>query len=156
MAIPGAAGRVEVGGKSISVAQGAMAFALSNHYAATVLVGIGSRKQLDEMTALGSGSLAVDDGFAANVLAFAETIGKGFCLQCGYCRPYCPEGIDIPLVFKAQIYKDKFGLNRCTAWTPESIRQTVEKCTACGACMAGCPEKLDIPSRLREAASRGD
>ncbi|MBI2842363.1 MAG: aldo/keto reductase [Armatimonadetes bacterium] len=152
MGIPGEAGRLEIGGESMSVAQGAVAFALSNRYAATVVVGLGSKKQLAEMVELENRKQSMDDGFAEKVATLAETIGKGFCLQCGYCKPYCPEGIDIPFVFKAQIYSEKFGMKRCTMWTPESIKQIVDKCTACGECLVGCPEKLTIPDRLRKSA----
>ena len=57
--------------------------------------------------------------------------------------------IDIPMVFKSQIYREKFGMQRCTMWTPESIAEIATKCTACGQCLPHCPNELDIPAYLR-------
>ena len=149
LAIPKEAAQLDINGQSLGVAQGAIKFALSRNVADNVLVGLGTQKELTELMSLADAEHSFDAEHEEKVKELAEKLGKGFCLQCGYCKPHCPEEIDIPLVFKSQIYREKFGMKRCTMWTPESIAEIAAKCTACGQCLPHCPNKLDIPAHLR-------
>jgi predicted aldo/keto reductase-like oxidoreductase len=73
------------------------------------------------------------------------------CTNCKYCMP-CPEGVDIPQVFK--IY-NQYALNH---WEQQFIRnyenldpeKRAENCIACGICMEHCPQGIEIPARMED------
>ena len=74
------------------------------------------------------------------------------CLQCGYCRP-CPQGLNIPEVFRAQMIMDSYpdGLKATGRALYEGLDAKPDVCLECGKCVAKCPAGIDIPARLREA-----
>ncbi len=75
------------------------------------------------------------------------------CTSCQYCMP-CPQGVNIPLLFKAYnqyaISKQKWGFLESYEEIPASDRADV--CIACGQCMEHCPQKIQIPDRMKEIA----
>jgi len=74
------------------------------------------------------------------------------CLQCGYCQP-CPQGINIPAVFRAQMVVESYpdDLKALGYDTYDALAVKPDACEACGECVAKCPAGLDIPERLKEA-----
>ena len=150
LAIPKDVAQLRIDGESLGIAQGAVKYALASDFGDTVVVGLGSEKELEEISSLGNEPQSFDNEYIEKLTGLAEQVGKGFCLQCGYCKSACLEEIDIPLIFKAQIYKEKFGRQRCTMWTPESIKSLTEKCSDCGKCIPECPNNLNIPELIRK------
>jgi hypothetical protein len=75
------------------------------------------------------------------------------CLQCGYCRP-CPQGIDIPAVFRARMIAESYPehLREEGYRLFESLEVGPEACTECEKCVENCPAGIDIPTRLQESA----
>lgn len=73
------------------------------------------------------------------------------CTSCRYCMP-CPEGVDIPHMFK--IYNDyqisgyKQGFIHAYEKTEEAKR--ADNCIACGKCMEHCPQGIEIPDRMED------
>jgi predicted aldo/keto reductase-like oxidoreductase len=75
------------------------------------------------------------------------------CTACRYCMP-CPQGVDIPLMFKIYnnyaISKHKWAFAEEYEETEESKRAV--HCIACGECMPHCPQKIEIPTKMTEIA----
>lgn len=102
----------------------------------------------------------------------AAELGNYVCRQCGKCLP-CPQGIDIPTVFKLEGYFDRqmadgtasntaeyalrdrlrfwFGNRDMATKRYEELRVKADSCTDCGACTPRCPYGLDITRKLRIA-----
>jgi predicted aldo/keto reductase-like oxidoreductase len=142
--------KFNTGEKMVGVSEACLKFALSREQLDVILVGMGSLREVQENSVLGWRSQCLTRAEVNELLAKAESLGKDFCLQCGYCKPVCPEGIDIPLVFKAQVYEERYGINDITLWNPRRMSNMVEKCTECGKCMEKCPAKLQIPDLLKK------
>jgi len=75
------------------------------------------------------------------------------CLRCGYCLKVCPQGIQIPEVFRAvYVYKGypeetrEMGIQ-----IYQSLETSPEECIECESCVEECPAGINIPERLKEA-----
>ncbi len=72
------------------------------------------------------------------------------CTDCGYCTP-CPEGVDIPGVFRA--YNEYAITEREGALVGRIEKKDPnarpEACIACGVCLEHCPQGIDIPDELK-------
>jgi uncharacterized protein len=99
-----------------------------------------------------------------------EELGAYVCRQCGKCLP-CPEGINIPEIFKYEGYYDRqmrdgivrnsaeFALrDRLRFWFGNSelakdkyskLEVKAHQCTSCGDCIPRCPYKIDIINKLK-------
>ncbi|MCL2089289.1 MAG: aldo/keto reductase [Oscillospiraceae bacterium] len=67
------------------------------------------------------------------------------CTTCGYCMP-CPEGIDIPGIFKLWNGVNVLGNTENSAELDRAVSRI--NCTKCGACEKKCPNSLEIIKML--------
>jgi len=97
-------------------------------------------------------------------------LGNYVCRLCGKCLP-CPEGIDIPEIFKYEGWYDRqmrdqvvrsapdFALrDRLRFWFENmerareayrTLKKGADTCTECGECVPKCPYRLDIIAKLK-------
>ncbi len=102
----------------------------------------------------------------------ALELGNYVCRQCGKCLP-CPEGIDIPEIFKYEGYYDRQMTDGIVREAPEyNMRERLrfwfnnknlaldkykklnikaDNCTECGECLPKCPYNIDIINKLKIA-----
>lgn len=77
------------------------------------------------------------------------------CTKCRYCVEGCPMKIQIPNVFWAKNFANRFGVNEQTRkGYAEAVREhgKASDCIKCGKCEGQCPQHLEIRSLLEEAA----
>ncbi len=114
---------------------------------------------VEQNVPLGYGAVPMSEGEKRQLFARLGGLKKEFrygqvCLRCGYCLP-CPQGIDVPEVFRAldvyQSYPE--NLRRQGLVLYQSLDVKPGECAECRECRADCPAGLDIPGRLKEAAA---
>jgi predicted aldo/keto reductase-like oxidoreductase len=83
-----------------------------------------------------------------------EAMNVVACTSCEYCMP-CPNGVDIPLVFK--LYND-YTRHGKSINEGQYYRERVvpdgrggDQCTQCGTCVELCTQGLDIPTLIAQA-----
>jgi len=154
LAIPREATQFKVVDRATSTAETSLRFALSNPMIATVLVGMVSVAEVEENVPLGFVPHEMPPQERAALQERAKDMVYTFCQGCGYCLPLCPEGIDIPRIFKLQVLLEQYGMERYAKTTyREAFQWQVRRCTDCRSCMERCPSQLDIASLLKKADS---
>ena len=77
------------------------------------------------------------------------------CTGCSYCTKDCPQGVNIPAIFKAINFKNVFD-NETSAkneynWATNSGVKASD-CIACGQCESVCPQHIEIIEELKKCA----
>ena len=77
------------------------------------------------------------------------------CTKCGYCKPGCPKGLDIPLLIN-QWNDMRFNPTYTVSMFMDSIppEKQPSACIKCGKCKNICPQFIDIPSELSAFAEK--
>ena len=152
LAIPPEAERFQVADRAIASAEAALRFVLSNPHISTAIPGMGTLREVEDDVLLGYTPQVMSLADAEQLQRRARKVGFTFCQGCGYCLPQCPEGIDIPEVFKLQVLYQQYGMiNYAHDAYRESYEMKVAQCTECRACTERCPAELDIPELLKKA-----
>lgn len=91
---------------------------------------------------------------ANTVKVMEERVGNG-CTGCRYCMP-CPNGVDIPAVFRNwnTYYKFRNFSMVERGWNHLSEDSKPASCIECGQCEEQCPQHLDIRNDLKKAAEQ--
>lgn len=117
---------------------------------ATAVIGMSTLAELEANVAAASG--AGDDAAQANRwMQQVETLAQSECTRCGKCLGVCPEGIEIPKVFRLFDQARRFGMHGVARFKYRVMETDASACRECGRCQVVCPESFDIASLLRDA-----
>jgi len=113
----------------------------------SVLPGIGTAKQLDELLGFFQASEKERDYSVIDSFRLADLAGK--CVYCNHCLP-CPAGIDVGLVNK---YYDLAKNGDVLAGHHyRNLSADADDCISCGRCTERCPFGTDQMNRMKEIA----
>jgi uncharacterized protein len=136
-------------GRANTTASAAIRFCMAHEGVTSVIPGLAVMRHLDEaMAAEAEGPMSEAERRAA--VARVVKVEKGFCRNCGYCKP-CPQKIDIPRIFRFVHHYRDFDLKDHARRQYRRMDVDATKCAECGACLPKCPYKIDIPRKLKEA-----
>ena len=96
----------------------------------------------------------VDDGHLETFetwTARARALAAGPCTRCGACVAACPEGIEIPKIFRQHDQMRHFGMEGVAQFRYSELETRADACTECRRCQALCPEPFDIARALSAA-----
>jgi uncharacterized protein len=81
----------------------------------------------------------------------ARRMAAGECTRCGECLDVCPEGIEIPKIFRLHDQKRFFGMEDVARYRYSELERHASCCQRCGKCQEACPEDFDIGLSLDAA-----
>lgn len=117
---------------------------------ATAIVGMSSLGELESNVAAVSG--AGDDlPQSSKWMHQVEGLARSECTRCGKCLSVCPEGIEIPKVFRLFDQARRFGMHGVARFKYGLMATDASACRECRSCQGACPESFDIASLLRDA-----
>lgn len=146
----------------LSVASWALRFAASLPGVATVLSGMSSEEQMKDNLKTFADFKPLDPEENALIekarmmLAKQPTIP---CTACRYCCDGCPQGIEIPEVFKALNTLRMFGEDARPHFFYEGLVEhsgRARDCIQCGQCESVCPQHLPVIELIKEASEKLD
>jgi len=75
-----------------------------------------------------------------------------FCLQCGECRPGCPNDVDIPTLMRTHMYAAGYGnfVHARAALDEIASNVSLKNCADCSACGAKCSNYVSIADNIRD------
>lgn len=134
-----------------------------------VVTGINNREMLKNDLEYAEKFIPMTQSEKEQIYKDAPELGNYVCRQCGKCNN-CPEGLDIPTIFKYEGYFDRqMADGRVTNVAEYALRERLrfwygnkklaeklyaelavkaDSCTKCGKCMERCPYNIDIPRKL--------
>ena len=135
----------------LTPAMAAIKFALDNEAISTVIPGMGSLRNVEESVAVGRVRAPLPEPLKRKLVAQVYKLAEGLCRFCGYCLP-CPQGINIPEVFRLEVYYTRYGLKEWAREQYARLPVKVEACNGCGVCLPRCPFHIPIIKDLKRAA----
>jgi predicted aldo/keto reductase-like oxidoreductase len=138
----------------------ALRFVLANPNVTVALSGMSTMQQVEENLVVASDEKALDDeemAIIADQLDRLKAMADTYCTGCDYCQP-CPEGVNVPRIFK--LYNDArvYGLTDYARKQYESWKgrlpdggMQADACIECGECEEKCPQNIPIRAQLPEA-----
>lgn len=131
-------------GKALSHYQ-CMQYALDRPGVLTILPGISSIEQIEQLSGFFDAPEAERDYSVISSFSPADAVGK--CVYCNHCKP-CPMGIDIGLVNK--YYDLARNGDSMAAEHYRKLEVQADACVQCGHCEARCPFQVKQESRMQE------
>jgi predicted aldo/keto reductase-like oxidoreductase len=137
-----------------SIASWAIRYAASKEHVMVVLSGMSNMEQTLDNIATLTDFEPIDDKDqivieqALDLFLKSNTIP---CTNCKYCMP-CPEGVDIPLMFRIYNQYAISKFERAFIFDYEKVEESkrAEFCVACGICLSKCPQAINIPELMEE------
>lgn len=137
--------------------------------ASVIVTGINNREMLKNDLKYADEFIPMTKDELTELYKDAPELGNYVCRQCNKCLP-CPEGINIPEIFKYEGYFDRqmadgiitnasdyalkerlrfwFGNKGMAIERYAGLDVKADKCTSCGSCTPKCPYGLDIIRKL--------
>jgi len=83
----------------------------------------------------------------------AEALRENSCRQCGKCVPYCPAGLDIPLIFRLKRYEEVYKTGHWAKKCYQSLKHKADECKNCRVCICEkyCPYNVPIRRMMTES-----
>jgi predicted aldo/keto reductase-like oxidoreductase len=111
--------------------------------------GVEKKEEIDQIIEIVNGSWDLTEEDEQKMTKIREKLGTKFCQWCGYCKPGCPEEIDIPMVINAELMWNLWPKERMQEWY-KGLGEAAENCADCGACEEACPYQLPIREMLNK------
>ncbi len=149
----------KLGIKINSSAELALRFVMAHSGVDCVLSGMSTMEQVEENAAVASNIAPLSPEEVHNINVAMEEVKKLadlYCTGCDYCKPYCPQEINIPQIFAAmnnyRIYNTRefAKLQYNDIGNPWTKGKKADACIECGACEEHCPQKIEIRKQLKE------
>ena len=136
------------------ILRGCLKFNLSNDAVSSVIPGMTTIAEAETCARMGDVTEPITEDEKRVLYEALGQLGKGFCLQCGYCMP-CPEGVDIPRIYAARHhYIDYPESNYLGVNNYANIEGKPDLCNECGECEKKCPARLPIIQEIKDTAAR--
>lgn len=129
----------------------AVRYATLHPHVATAVVGMATSDELVRNLKAVEG---VNDEMFPEFEKWAGTVAaidRGECTRCGACLDKCPEGINIPKVFRLHDQQRFFGMDTAARYRYSELERNAARCTECRKCEEVCPEEFDIAQGLTAA-----
>jgi len=129
----------------------AVRYATLHPHVATAVVGMATSDELMRNVEAVEG---VNDEMLPEFEKWAGTVAamdRGECTRCGACLGKCPEGINIPKVFRLHDQQRFFGMDTVARYRYSELERNAARCTECRKCQEACPEQFDIAKSLTAA-----
>jgi len=125
-----------------------VSYALSQVGVSTVVPGVKSREELEELVRFPS-ARAEEKAFGAELAASAWSL-KGGCVYCNHCLP-CPVGIDVGGTLRLAAAAEQ-GVSEEVRREYDALPARASDCVECGECVERCPFGVDVMEAMRRAA----
>lgn len=141
-----------------SIASFAIRYVASLENVCMVLSGMSNMEQLEDNTSYMKEFQPLSEKEQKAIEKVVEELQKIptiACTKCRYCVEGCPMKIQIPDVFWAKNFANRFGVNEKTRKEYENAVRghgKASECIKCGKCETQCPQHLEIRKQLKEVA----
>jgi predicted aldo/keto reductase-like oxidoreductase len=138
-----------LGGGNIKFTKLAIKYALSEKIE-SVFVGVNTPSQLKENIKAIEDPIALSAIEKAQLDEAADSLGKTFCRNCGYCQ--CPNEINIRLIMMfGRMWNGYDGMMKKNAvFGYSALPVKADVCDKCGTCETLCPYHLQIQEKLED------
>ncbi len=117
--------------------------------------GVEKKEEIDQILDVVNGSRKLTEQDKVRIVEIQKELGKPFCQWCGYCKPGCPEEIDISLIINAEQMWTLWPHDEMVEWYSGAIDKA-HNCTECGNCEEACPYHLPIRDMLKAGREFAD
>lgn len=149
----------KLGLKVHSNAELAFRFVFANPNVDCALSGMSTIEMLEENVKVASNEAPLSDDEVARINAAMEEnkrLADLYCTGCDYCKPHCPQEINIAQIFRAMNYHRIYGLKEYAQSLYNAIGgqwvkgAKADACLDCGECEKHCPQHIKIRKQLKE------
>jgi predicted aldo/keto reductase-like oxidoreductase len=109
--------------------------------------GVEKKEEIDQILEVVNGSWTLTEQEKQQIDDFRKELDKPFCQWCGYCKPGCPQEIEIPLIVNAEGMWRLWPEKEMVDWY-KGIMDNARTCIECGECEEACPYHLPIRDML--------